>query len=30
MVIGLGYHDQSQPLYPRRSRKKFDSLVEIR
>jgi putative NAD(P)H nitroreductase len=30
MVISLGYHDQSQPLYPRRSRKKFDSLVEIK
>lgn len=30
MVIGLGYHDISKPLYPRRSRKKFKSIVEVR
>ena len=30
MVIGLGYHDQTHPLYPGRKRKKFDSQVEVR
>lgn len=30
MVICLGYHDQTKPLYPRRKRKDFNSLVEIR
>ncbi len=30
MVICLGYHDISKPLYPRRSRKSFTSLVEVR
>lgn len=30
MVIGLGYRDESKALYPRRKRKGFESLVELR
>ncbi|MBN2829710.1 MAG: nitroreductase family protein [Candidatus Cloacimonetes bacterium] len=29
MVIALGYHDESKPLYPRGPRKGFDEIVEI-
>jgi nitroreductase len=30
MLIGIGYHDQSQPVYPKRNRKTFKTLVEVR
>jgi len=29
MLIALGYKDESKPLYPRRSRKNFENLVEL-
>ena len=30
MLIALGYHDTTQALYPRRGRKGFDDIVEIK
>ncbi len=30
MIVCLGYHDKSKPLYPRRKRKDFSSLVELK
>lgn len=29
MLVALGYHDDSIPLYPRRSRKGFDEIVDV-
>lgn len=30
MVIALGYHDDTNPLYPRRNRKSYEDLVEFK